>query len=69
MAQNFISTVMAICTLVISISLLYGSQAGYGTFLATLAVMPGETNALVQVYVGLAGRTLLQASRRLQQNG
>ncbi|KAL0343575.1 UNVERIFIED_CONTAM: putative vacuolar amino acid transporter YPQ1 [Sesamum angustifolium] len=39
---------------------LYGPQAGYGAFLATSINMPRETKALMQAYVGLTGRKLLQ---------
>ncbi|KAI3452114.1 hypothetical protein Pfo_008779 [Paulownia fortunei] len=35
-------------------------SAGYGAFLATSINMPRETKALMQVYVGLTGRKLLQ---------
>ncbi|XP_073311084.1 vacuolar histidine transporter YPQ3-like isoform X2 [Primulina huaijiensis] len=35
-------------------------SAGYGAFLATSISLPPETNALMQVYVGLTGRKLLQ---------
>lgn len=38
----------------------YGSQVGYGAFLATSLNMPRQSKALVQVYVGLTGRKLLQ---------
>ncbi|KAK6154898.1 hypothetical protein DH2020_009146 [Rehmannia glutinosa] len=35
-------------------------SAGYGAFLATTINMPRETKALMQAYVGLTGRKLLQ---------
>ncbi|XP_047977380.1 uncharacterized protein LOC125219449 [Salvia hispanica] len=35
-------------------------SAGYGAFLATSFNMPRETKALVQVYLGLSGRKMLQ---------
>ncbi|KAH6832158.1 PQ-loop repeat family protein / transmembrane family protein, partial [Perilla frutescens var. hirtella] len=37
-------------------------SAGYGAFLATSINMPRESKALVQVYIGLTGRKLLQES-------
>ncbi|XP_042025190.1 probable vacuolar amino acid transporter YPQ1 [Salvia splendens] len=35
-------------------------SAGFGAFFATSISMPRETNALVQVYLGLSGRKMLQ---------
>ncbi|KAL3616435.1 hypothetical protein CASFOL_039825 [Castilleja foliolosa] len=35
-------------------------SAGYSAFLATTMIMPRDSNALVQAYIGLTGRKLLQ---------
>ncbi|XP_057769950.1 probable vacuolar amino acid transporter YPQ3 isoform X2 [Salvia miltiorrhiza] len=43
-------------------------SAGYGAFLATSMNMPRESKALVQVYLGLSGRKLLQVGLN-EENG